>query len=131
MGPHFTTKKTEFFPPIYRFSVKLWQATSVHGHEIASQSGCKLIAYTTTGMAHAVSTYFRFCLKFTKKNPLWYPFELFFFYTYLQISYLLLALVIYAYKGMNAADFRYIFKPKIRNFRYGIISAVCLQFQLP
>lgn len=57
-----------------RFSVKLWQATSVHGHSIASQSGCKLIAYTVTGMAHV-------------------------------ISYILLALVIYAYFGLKSADF--------------------------
>ena len=60
-----------------RFSVKLWQATTVHGHGIASQSGCKLIAYTNFGMAHV-------------------------------ISYILLALVLYAYKGMNAADFTHL-----------------------
>ena len=73
------------------------------------------------------SKYFRFCLKFTKKSHFCTHLDFFLFFTYLQISYLLLALVIYAYKGMNAADFRYIFKPKIRNFRYDIISAVCLQ----
>ena len=55
----------------------MWQATTIHGQEIASQSGCKLIAYTNFGMAHV-------------------------------ISYLLLALVIYAYKGMKAADFAHL-----------------------
>ena len=86
MVPLLSKYINRIFSPICRFSVKLWQATSVHGHGIASQSGCKLIAYTTTGMAHA-------------------------------ISYLLLALVIYAYKGMNAADFRYNFMPKMGTFQ--------------
>ena len=66
-----------FHSSFFRFSVKLWQATTIHGHKIASQSGCKLIAYTNFGMAHV-------------------------------ISYLLLALVIYAYKGMKAADFAHL-----------------------
>ena len=35
--------------------VKLWQAASVHGHKIASQTGCKLIAYTQIGMTHVIS----------------------------------------------------------------------------
>ena len=35
--------------------VKLWQAASVHGHQIASQTGCKLIAYTQIGMTHVIS----------------------------------------------------------------------------
>ena len=35
--------------------VKSWQAASVHGHQIASQTGCKLIAYTQIGMTHVIS----------------------------------------------------------------------------
>lgn len=38
-----------------RFSVKIWQAVAVHGHGQASQSGCKLIAYTNIGMSHVLS----------------------------------------------------------------------------
>jgi predicted transporter len=44
---------TTFF--LSRFSVKLSQATKIHGHGISSQSGCKLIAYTNIGMAHVIS----------------------------------------------------------------------------
>ena len=40
---------------VFRFVVKLWQAASVHGHKIASQTGCKLIAYTQIGMTHVIS----------------------------------------------------------------------------
>ena len=73
----FQILSVKFIFSFFRFSVKLWQATTIHGHKIASQSGCKLIAYTNFGMAHV-------------------------------ISYLLLALVIYAYKGMKAADFAHL-----------------------
>ena len=35
--------------------MKLWQATSIHGYDIGSQTGCKLIAFTQVGMNHVVS----------------------------------------------------------------------------
>lgn len=41
-----------FFFATIRFGPKLWGALQVHGINHASQSGCKLVAYTEFGLRH-------------------------------------------------------------------------------